>query len=217
MKGMKQSRQRRHKRDTEHQRQRRNGTGRYSTSFLRDGYQTSQLINKGGGEPEERQRARQKQSGGRPPGGGTRSGGRRTGTGSGLRRAETGRDGGGTKELKPSGTKAEHRDLGQAGLEIANWDRRKWSRPGGKRVGEVCDDVLSAASRNRVHDEGNEGIEYFVQDINLSAWSYQCVQSQQNEHQEKTGGPQLRQRHHGNSLRKYYERKSRPWEDRRYD
>ncbi|TNN40475.1 hypothetical protein EYF80_049353 [Liparis tanakae] len=57
--------------------------------------------------------------------------------------------------------------------------------------------------------------EYFVQDINLSAWSYQCVQSQQNEHQEKTGGPQLRQRHHGNSLRKYYECKSRPWEDRR--
>ncbi|TNN29405.1 hypothetical protein EYF80_060446 [Liparis tanakae] len=36
-----------------------------------------------------------------------------------------------------------------------------------------------------------------------------------NEHQEKAGGPQLRQRHHGNSLRKYYECKSRPWEDRR--
>ncbi|TNN40478.1 hypothetical protein EYF80_049356 [Liparis tanakae] len=86
----------------------------------------------GGGEPEERQRARQKQSGRRPPGGGTRSGGRRTGTGSELRRAETVRDGVGTKELKPSET--EHRELGQAGIEIANWDRRNWSRPGRKRL-----------------------------------------------------------------------------------
>ncbi|TNN40474.1 hypothetical protein EYF80_049352 [Liparis tanakae] len=39
----------------------------------------------------------------------------------------------GSGELKPSGTKVEYRELGQAGIEIENWDRRNWSRPGLKR------------------------------------------------------------------------------------
>ncbi|TNN86266.1 hypothetical protein EYF80_003683 [Liparis tanakae] len=91
-------------------------------------------------------------------------------------------------------------------------------------VTNVCKLLTKGPSNSQTLDRRHKYYTYSIgtivvnqlEDVHSSLdTTEECVQSQQNEHQEKAGGPQLRQRHHGNSLRKYYERKSRPWEDRR--